>query len=487
VIAPAWTNNPAGDELASVQPARCDGLPIDLDGEWTPARRAEVAAAHPRGGGAATLLVDELDYHAREWKAARQRLCKVLPTEPSWSPAIGDAGRACLLGRRADLRRLRELRDAAAAELVGHVVALTPPSSCADVARLEPAARASSVEPVRLEHDAIALLRDRGLGGEALARAEALVASLPADAPPLAVAMANALLGEIQLAQVGLGESAGPMRTAFFAYRVAGSPQAFEPALHLVDAYSQAGELALADEWLAHARVEAQRVDISAANRAVLELMAARLRSQRGDPAGAVRASAAALRALDGTADPRRVVTMQSIRSSLSIFLAEDGRLADSIAVAREVVADREQLYGASHPILINDLFNIGLGELELGRHAAALATLTRAREIADASLPPGAVLRGYALWNEALALGRSDPRAARAVFDRALALIVAVQGETSSDAVQLRARGRRSADRRRRRSGRPRSRRCGRAARRPGPPRPPPHRGIRRWKSHSW
>ncbi len=438
-FAPWRTSGADNEDLTSIQPARCDGLPVDIDGEWTPATRAEVIAAHPRGSGAVALFADELGYFVREWREARLRLCKTLPTEPSWSLAIGDAGRACLLARRDDLRLLRSLRDLDSAELVGHVVALDAPSSCADVNRLESHARTASIEPVEREYRAIAMLRDRGHGAEALGRAKALVASLPRDAPPLALAMANSLLGELLLAQVGLAESAAPTRTAFFAYRVAGSPQAFDPALRLVDAYSQAGELALAEEWLAHARAEAQRVTVSPSNRAILELIAARLLSLRGDHDGAFTAAEAAARSLDDSEDPRTVLTVHSIRSSQSIFLAEARRLEESLAIARELVAALEKLYGPAHPLLINDLFNVGLGELDLGRPADALVTLRRAREIADASLPPNAVLRGYALWNEALALGRNDPRGARTLFDHAIAVVEAAQG-ASADVAQLRA-----------------------------------------------
>jgi tetratricopeptide (TPR) repeat protein len=428
------------DELRSVQPARCEGLPVDLDREWTPAQAATLRAAHPRGNGAARLLTDVIDHFAAEWTTARRRLCKELPTLPSWSPAIGDAGRTCLFGMREELRRLVALRDLEAAELVANVLALTMPASCAEPARLEATSPDPTVIRVTAEHDAIGRLRDQGQAGQALARARALVASLPSDAPPLAIGKANAVLGELLLAQVGLDASAAPTRTAFFAYRVAGSVQAFEPALRLVDAYTQTGQLELAEEWFAHATAEAQRVAISAMNRGALDLLSARLRSVRGDHAGALAAAEGALRGVDASTDPRRVISSLQIRSSLAIFLAELKRLDESVAVSRQVVAGREQLYGPAHSVLISDLFNIGLGELDLGHVEAARGALTRARTIADATLPPDAVLRGFALWNEGLAVGRTDRRAARALFDRALAIIVAAEGENSTDAVDLRA-----------------------------------------------
>jgi len=427
-------------ELApSGAPVRCEGLPIDLERDWTPARAAELRASHPRASGAAQLLSEVLEHVTAEWATARRRLCTELPMMTSWSSALADAGRRCLMARRDDVRRLVALRDRDAAELVASVLGLTLPASCADPARLEVAPTDPTTIRVTAEHDQIAHLRDQG-HPEALARARALVTSLPPEAPPLAVAKANALLGELLLAQVGLDASAAPTRTAFFAYRIAGSAQAFEPALRLVDAYTQSGQLERAEEWLAHANAEAARVAISASNRAALELIAARLRSGRGDHAGAVSAAEEALQALAASADPRRPLLALTLRSSLAIFLAEDRRIADSVAVARDVVAGREHLYGPAHPILITDLFSVGLGELELGHVAEARAALTRAREIADAALPPSAVLRGYALWNEALVVGRTDRPGARALFDRALEIIVAAQGETSSDAASLRA-----------------------------------------------
>jgi tRNA A-37 threonylcarbamoyl transferase component Bud32/tetratricopeptide (TPR) repeat protein len=428
------------EPVQSVQPAKCDGLPVDLAADWTAARRAEVRAAHPRGAGAADLFVAVLDSFVVEWGEARRRLCKELPATPAWSPAVGDAGRTCLLSRRTDLRHVMALRDHEPGELIGDVMALAFPSSCADPARLEVAAVEPEVSRVRLECDAIAQARDGGKHEEALARARALVAQLPADAPPLAVAAANALLGEILLAEHGLDESAGPTRTAFFAYRVAGSAQAFEPAMRLVDAYTQVGELALAGEWLEHARTEADRIEVSATNRAGMDLVAARLRAGHGDNAGAVAAVDAALARLATSPDPRRVLASISLRSSQAIFLADLRRFAESAAVARELVAERERLYGKDHPVLISDLFTVGLGELDDGKPVEALATLRRARAIADAKLPAGAVMRGFALWNEGLALGRTDRVAARGVFDQALAIIVAAEGEQSADAMELRA-----------------------------------------------
>jgi tRNA A-37 threonylcarbamoyl transferase component Bud32/tetratricopeptide (TPR) repeat protein len=437
----AWkASEEATEARLGVQPTRCEGLPVDLGGDWNDAVRTRVREAHPRGSGAAELFVGALDAYASEWALARRRLCKELPTQSSWSLSLGDAGRACLLARRSDLRRLIAKRDRDPAELVGNLTVMLFPAKCADPARLEPKMLDPEIESVRIVAETIAQQNEEGHAREALGRARALVASLPPDAPPLAVGVANAVLGEILLAQAGIGESAGPIRTAFFAYRVAGSPQAFEPALRLVDAYAQSGEVALAEEWLEHARAEASRIEISPGNRAALDLIAARLVAQRGDVARAVTDATAALERVAASADPRRILATLALQSSISVFLAELKRFDESVTVAREVVRQREILYGQDHAILINDLFNVGLGELDLGKTADALVSLRRAREIADAKLPPGSVLRGYALWNEALALGRSDRRAARPLFDRALAIVVAVQGDESADATSLRA-----------------------------------------------
>lgn len=440
IAAAVWRlSEEATEARLGVQPSRCEGLPVDLAADWNAAERVRVHAAHPRGGGAATLFVDVIDAFAAEWALARRRLCKELPTLTSWSPSLGDAGRTCLLARRSELRRLIARRDRDPAELVGNLLALLFPSSCADPARLEPKTLEPEIASVRIVVDAIAQQREEGHVEQALARARALVAGLAPTAPPLAVGMANALLGELLLAQAGIGESAGPTRAAFFAYRVAGSPQAFEPALRLVDAYAQAGELALADEWLAHALAEANRIAVSPGNRAALDLMAARLLAQRGDSAGALAEATRARERLAASTDPRRVLMMLTIQSSIAVFLADLKRFDESVAIAREIVTQRELLYGPRHPILISDLFSVGLGELDLDRAVEALAALTRAREIADASLPNGAVLRGYALWNEALALGRSDRRAARLLFDRALEILVAAEGPDTSDVIEMR------------------------------------------------
>jgi aminoglycoside phosphotransferase (APT) family kinase protein/tetratricopeptide (TPR) repeat protein len=437
----AWRlSEEATEARLGVQPSRCEGLPVDLATDWNAAERTRIAAAHPRGRGAATLFVDVLDAFVAEWAIARRRLCKELPTLASWSPSLGDAGRTCLLARRSDLRRLTARRDLDPGELLGIVHAMLLPSTCADPARLEPKTLDPEIASVRILSEAIAQQANEGQADQALARAKALVEGLPPNAPPLAVGMANAILGELLLAQAGIGESAGPTRTAFFAYRVAGSPQAFEPALRLVDGYTQAGELALAEEWLAHSRAEANRIEVSAGNRSALDLIGARLLAQRGNNEAALAEARRTLDRLAASTDPRRALMTLAIQTSIAVFLAELGRFDESVSVARETTSQREHLYGPDHPILIHDLFSVGLGELDVGRHAEALVALRRAREIADASLPEGAVLRGYALWNEALALGRSDRRAARPLFDRALAILVAAQGADSSDAAELRA-----------------------------------------------
>ena len=197
---------------------------------------------------------------------------------------------------------------------------------------------------------------------------------------------------------------------------------------------------ALAREWLGNARAEAARLDLGTANRAILELLTSRVAEIEGDLPGALAATDRGLAIAGACRDPDCRLAGMELRSAQTIYLASAGQTAASLAVARQVLAERAALYGDDAGEPITDLFNVGLAELDLGQLDAGLASLARARAIAEAQVPHDTPLYAIALWNHALAIGRRDPRAARPVFDQALAIIERVEGHDSDDAEELRA-----------------------------------------------
>ncbi|MBK9030836.1 MAG: serine/threonine protein kinase [Myxococcales bacterium] len=423
------------------QPPRpCAGLPLDLDASWGPAPRAALIAGNPAAPAAATLLADQLDTLTDEWRTARRRLCVELTASSSWSPLLGQAGRRCLESRAVELERMVGLRGQAPGALTARVQVAYYPSTCADPAEL--VIGVPTAAETQAERDLAAVIEEVKLGRRdvATSRAAAALAALPADASQMARGLTELAAGNAALFNDDNDGAEVHLRAAFFALRAASSSEAFEVAGKLTDALARNGKAELAAEWLGNARAEAGRLTLHDANRALLELLAARVASGRGDVTEALAASVRGLAIADACHLPACSLAALALRSSQAIYLADAGQLAESLAVARRVVDAQEELYGAAAPELISDLFSVGLAELDLGQLDASLVTLGRARAIADARLHPDSPTRAFALWNQALALGRRDPRAARPLFDQALAIIERTLGPASSDARDLRA-----------------------------------------------
>jgi serine/threonine protein kinase len=122
--------------VAAPSPTPCDRLAVDVSDRWGPGPRAAFVAGNPAAGPAATFVADHLDVQARDWRAARHRLCVELPDQPVWSAQLESAGRRCLENRRIELERAAALRGKTAGALTALVLVGASPSSCAQPSEL---------------------------------------------------------------------------------------------------------------------------------------------------------------------------------------------------------------------------------------------------------------------------------------------------------------------------------------------------------------
>lgn len=185
------------------------------------------------------------------------------------------------------------------------------------------------------------------------------------------------------------------------------------------------GKLDEAGEWLEHARAEAERTGATPEKRAAVDTVAAQLLGAQGKLDDAIAALDQSLPRLAAEPDPRFLDSYVSALSTKATYQGMAGHLEDSLATARASLAINERIYGPDHPQLLPDLDNIGLAQRDLGQLADAIATLTRAKQIAE-HLPADSDVRRSVAVDYATTLAKQDPAAA-------LPLLEAISADTAN------------------------------------------------------
>jgi tetratricopeptide (TPR) repeat protein len=424
----------------------CAGVDRDLAATWTPERRGAFVTAHGKAATTATWTADVLDHHGAAWTRARATVCESGVNDPTWSADLVARALECLARSKTALVGLAAVGDVAQAELVAATSAVADPTLCARKEQialvraepLTPADEATRDTVIALADDA-ERAADRGdvevartLATQALERAKA--------GPPMARARAAQALGRIELATRGIDAAAEHFRAAYFDFRsVSESSHTYSTAFQLAQAYAGAGKADLAAEWLTHARAEADRLGAQPSRLAMLESVEALVARARGDHAGAVVAMERGIAALEGTGDPAMVPNTIRAYATQATFLAEAGRLDDSIAAARRALDAQEKLLGPDHPDLLASLGNIGLGYADQGKHADALPWLARARDLADRTLERDSMSRAMALLDYGQTLTAIRPAEAVPVLTEVVRIVEKNAGPKSDDARQVR------------------------------------------------
>ncbi|MGH1346335.1 MAG: protein kinase domain-containing protein [Nannocystales bacterium] len=376
---------------------RCAGSSERLADVWTPTRAAALEA-HWQGMGPpwqarASELRETLDGYAQRWVVAHQANCEATSILAEQSPADADLRNRCLLDARGALGASASLLEEADVEVARQADTLTNAlpnlERCADVRQIEAQTRIPDSPELRADVDAI---RD----ALPAARAELWAARFPealAAIGPL-VEQARALdyaplVVELAPAWAGALDRTGDTKAAYEVWEacVQGGLElglhgpAFDCAARMAEVLAQRdSRLEAAEAWVTVAQGLSERPDARAT--AVDDVMRAR---------------------------------------SIIAFEATD--YARALEIDRALVQRIIDASGPDHQRVGTALVSQGNSELRAGELKAAEATLTRAREILEASLGPehpttaatvmalGTVLESRGANEEALALMREAER----------------------------------------------------------------------------
>ena len=404
-------------------PAGCASLPVDLAATWNPEVRRALIAGNPQATTSAAWLADVIEHYASAWPAVRRAACITNPGDRAWSPVLLDGAADCLADRRAELDRAIAVRGKAAGDVVAAAMTLNDPRRCSDaqgVARiLVRGAHAANIDEVRRLAAEAAAADGAGDASRAKTVSEAALAAAQRSGEPLARALALETIGEIELQRHDLGPATEHLTSAYFEYRGLGDQaQTYRTALMVTQLLAQAGKHDEADQWLGHARAEAERTGATPEKAVAVALVAAQLLGARDRLDDAIAAIDRTLPRIRDEVDPRYLTDYTNALGNKAMFQGTAGHNAEAIATGRSALVVQERIYGAEHPQLLPLLQTIGLAQRDLGQLDDAIATLDRARRIALAHLPPGAQFRTSAVIDYGRALGRKDRAAGRAVLE---------------------------------------------------------------------
>ena len=224
---------------------------------------------------------------------------------------------------------------------------------------------------------------------DSLARA-ALGLLREADAPPVAVALAEARVGAVEAARG----------------RFADAERRLRGALATLGAAGRLDEADRARVLLAETVAEQDRFDEADA---LLRTAEAGLEARRGA----------------GHPDTRAA---QAARGDLAL---RAGRVDDALGLHLEALATARRLYGAEHPVTAEALRRVGATLTEAGEYGAAADTLDRAVALVRAAADgPTLPLARHLVARAAVDLYREDYEAGVGRLDEALAISLAAVGE---------------------------------------------------------
>lgn len=368
----------------------------ELAGVWDEERAEQLkvrfaASGLSSGPRMAERVVDRLDRHAEQWRAARYEACAATRVAKSQSDELMDLRMICLERARSKMNAFAKLlgtADAATVERGEDVVkALGSLENCSDAEALrespappEDAATARLVQLLRLELDVVEAQVAAGRYPEAFELSKATVSRARAAEHPPILADALTWWGELKARR---GDNAGSIETyreAYFLARELGSERTeLGVALDLTFVYAQLEpDLSLATYWGQLAQTLAQRLDAPnhLANALRYEGVAFAVNSQyeeaklryekalavvdeRGDPS------------VEKTAILRAFLDQDLFRVQLRLGDTEAGQ-----ATSLRALEAFEQLFGRDHPTTVQLAAELAFLDVEAGNAKAAIAPI---------------------------------------------------------------------------------------------------------------
>jgi hypothetical protein len=410
---------------ALAPPSGCALLPDDLHAIWDPAARRALIARNPAATSSAAWLADVIDHYATAWPGLRRAACVTNIGDRAWSPELLDGAARCLADRRTDLVQASSVGPLAAGPVVSQAMALRDPAQCGDLAYLTQSqirrARMGKIVEVKRVTDEARQATNAGDATRAKALGESALAMAGTLGEPLGKAIALEALGESELQRHDLGPATEHLKAAYFEFRGLGDQgETYRTAVMVTQLLAADGKHDEADEWLGHARAEAERTGATPEKAISVALVAAQLLGAQHQLDAAIAAIDRTLPRIRDEPDPRYLTNYINALANKAMFQGMAGRNADALATARGALVVQERIYGTDHPQLLEILQSIGLAQRDLGQLDDAIATFERSRQIALAHLPAGARLRSSAMIDYGVVLGRKDPKAGLAVLDRA-------------------------------------------------------------------
>jgi predicted Ser/Thr protein kinase len=361
-LAGFWSlsDDPAAEAEAAA--ARCVDDETAIEGAWSPARKAEIAAAfaaidRPHATENWRRIAATLDGYVARYRDGREQACRATHLERTQSPELLRERLACLADRLSSLEALAgNLPDAAAETLdlyagLAHRLPLIAECSATGVLGriVEPPDDEATVEELRHRLRQVSLATRLGKHEEALAELERIAGAATALAyPPLAaeIELSRAVNHRLRKDFAAARRSATAALTAAQAssYRRVAASASIELAnLALEDKDATSDEIARLID-LARASVEPLKEHTSLASD--IAWLDGELAGRRGDP-----------------------------RAQLAAFQ----RMAEV----------EEQIYGPSSPALARSLVRVASVQTQLGDPAQAIAPLEKGSAILLEALGP--------------------------------------------------------------------------------------------------
>jgi tetratricopeptide (TPR) repeat protein/predicted Ser/Thr protein kinase len=352
---------------SSSRQALCRGGGERLAGIWDPGdaasprkqaiQRAFAATGKSFAQAAFTSASRYLDQYAGRWVASYADACEATHLRGEQSSEVLDLRMSCLNDRLTDLRALTDLFASADEKVVENAVtsagSLARLDRCADVPLLRAVIKPPADDATRARVDS---LRQELAHLKAAWRASRCDQAEPIARKLLADVRATGyrpLLAETMLALAtdaetcsGAQERVALLQESFAAglesrHDEAAAQAALVLPSLIADRFRQP---ALARQWLSIARAAVARIG----------------------------------------GHPSMTATLDAAES---VILLQEGRAEEAVAAARRSAQAQERLLGKDHPYTITCLNNEGEAQQAAGNHAAALATLTMARDRAVRAL----------------------------------------------------------------------------------------------------
>lgn len=422
---------------------RCAEAAAIISSTWDDTRRAAVRAAldddglpAAYAGAVAERIEDRLDGWVEGWRALHAQTCAAAD-DGSRTPQLVERQLVCLERRRRELDGLVTAIESSSAAVTGRalqaVLALPAAAQCGELDRLldELAPPDPSIAPqvadVRAE-----LARSKSVldveadAPAALLRGEQALADAQAIAYPPLIAEAELRVAQATIANGDLTGAEALLQRAYFDALAAGHEVvALQTAASLLHAIGvRGGRPQDALQWWEHGDALLRKRGHSPRDAHQLGNSRAAVLAELGKFAEALEVARQAVAdAEEGYAvDHPNTFSARQNLAGAHIGLAQ---YEEALAIYQEVVAGLERLYGEDHPATASAMANTAIALGDLGRHAEALAQHQRALGIFERTVGEHTMEAGYTLANMANIHSRlGDHNAALASAQRARAAL---------------------------------------------------------------